>query len=390
MKAPYSVADARRLAARRLPRILYDFIDGGSGDEVTLRANRQAFRDLTLRPRGAVDPGTPSLATTVLGQEVDFPVLISPCGGVSLVHPDGQVGVARAASDLRTICAASVLCGSDLALVAATEPGRHWLQLFPLGGREASERLVDFGRQAGFGALVLTIDSIISGRKERDIRNGGVRPGGVSLSKVDLRTLLWFGPKVVGRPAWVWRFLRAGLPVGHPVLSRLGAGGTAMSYDDAVGRWLAEPLTWADIQRIRDDWRGPIVVKGVLTAEDARRARDCGADAVVVSNHGGRQLDGAAATIAVLPEVVSAVGAEVEVLLDGGVRRGTDVVRALALGARAVMVGRPYLWGLALDGRAGVAHVLGLLRDEMVAALRLLGVSGVKDLDRSVLDLPKE
>lgn len=307
-----------------------------------------------------------------------------------MVHPDGQVGVARAASALRTICAASVLCGSDLTPVAGVEPGWHWLQIFQLGGRAASERLVAFAAEAGYGALVVTIDSIISGRKERDIRNGGVRPGGVSLSKIDLGTLLWFGPKVIGRPGWLWRFLRAGLPVGHPVLAQLRSEGGPMSYDDAVGRWLAEPVTWADIQAIRGRWTGRLVVKGVMTAEDAVRARDCGADAVVVSNHGGRQLDGAMAAIDVLPEVAAAVGTDVEVLLDGGVRRGTDVVRALALGARAVLVGRPYLWGLALGGQAGVEQVLGLLRDELTAALQLLGLPGVKDIDRSILSLPKE
>jgi isopentenyl diphosphate isomerase/L-lactate dehydrogenase-like FMN-dependent dehydrogenase len=302
------------------------------------------------------------------------------------VHPDGTAGALRAAAAAGTIGAVSTLSGDLLEDVvpAGNAPG-HWFQLYKLGGTDGAKVLVDRAAAAGYRALVVTVDSPIVGYKERDVRNGGVRPGGVSISKVDLETVLAMAPKVIGKPRWLLRFLRSGLPLGHPNLDRLTATGDPVPIETAMARWRTEPLVWNDFAWLRERWPGPIVVKGVLSAADARRCVDVGADAILVSNHGGRQLDGVPATIDALPDVVDAADGQAEVLLDSGVRRGTDVVAALALGAKAVLIGRPYLYGLAEWGEAGVSLVLELLRAEIERALVLLGCPAVTDLDRSWL-----
>jgi isopentenyl diphosphate isomerase/L-lactate dehydrogenase-like FMN-dependent dehydrogenase len=333
----------------------------------------------------------PDLRTTVVGTPVEFPVLCAPCGFVRVVHPDGEIAVAREAAAAGTVSIVSTAAGTSLEDVAegsregrpAGDANRLWFQLYFMNGRTGAEILVERAERAGYGALVVTIDSAIVGNRERDTRNGVVLP-----LRVDVRMATHFAPQVLARPAWLGRFVRDGMPLDFPNALLLGPGGTPLPKDEAPKAVLSRPPTWADIGWIRERWPGPLVVKGLVTGDDARRAVDAGADAVVVSNHGGRQLDGAPATLRALPEVVAAVGGDAEVLVDGGVRRGADVVKAIALGARAVLVGRAYLYGLAARGGAGVADVLRILRTDMDRTLRLLGCPSVKDLDRSWIEVP--
>lgn len=385
-----TVAEARRRAKKVLPPILFDFIDGGSGDEVTLHENERAFRDVVFKPHVGVHVGDPDLSTTVLGQHISLPVMAAPCGGVSMVHPDGQAGVLRAMEARGSIASVSTMCGNDLASLGASgaggRAGGHWFQLYKVGGRRGAEQLIDLAERAGYQALVVAVDTPVIGRKDRDLRHGGIRPGGVSISKIDLPTIALYAPKVISRPAWLLRFARSGFPVGQPSLINLSdESGRTLSLDDAYARWRTDPAVWADLEWIRERWTGPLVVKGVLGGDDARTATGLGADAVVISNHGGRQLDGAPATIAVLPEVVAAVPAGTEVYLDGGVRRGADVARAVALGARAVFVGRPYLFALACGGRAGVEQLLDVFHAELTNSMQLLGCPSITELDATFL-----
>jgi isopentenyl diphosphate isomerase/L-lactate dehydrogenase-like FMN-dependent dehydrogenase len=348
-----------------------------------MRANEAAFRAVTLRPRAGVAIAAPDLSTTVLGAKVTLPIMTAPCGGVAMVHPDGQRGVCDAATVVGTLATVSTLCGNDLDVPQPGPPGpHHWFQLYKVGGRSGAEILVDRARRAGYGALVVAVDTPVIGRKDRDLRHGGVKPGGATLTKIDLRSVLEFAPKVVGHPRWLARFARAGFPMGHPGLRHVvDDAGRPIPVDDALAQMRAEPAVWEDLTWIRDLWNGPLVVKGVMDADDASRAVDLGADAVVVSNHGGRQLDRSPATLRVLPAVVAAVGERVEVYLDGGVRRGVDAAIAVALGARAVFVGRPYLYGLAVGGASGVESVLRTLEAELVNSMVLMGYDRLADLD---------
>ncbi len=378
-----NVADARRRARRVLPRVVFDYVDGGADDEVTLAANEAAFKELAFCPRAAVDAGEPSLATAVLGTPVALPVLLAPCGLVRLLHPDAAAGAARAAAAAGTISVLSTVAGVPMEEVAAASAGPKWFQLYASGGREEAAELMDRASAAGFEALVVTVDTPALGNRERDLRNGVTPP-----LRLDAHTAVALGPQVLARPRWALRMATDGVSMLHrpppPQAGRRGlsAAGSGLGAAGAVAM-LASPFTWSDVTWMRGRWSGPLVVKGVLSAADARQAVEAGADAVIVSNHGGRQLDGAPATIAVLPEVVDAVGSQAEVLVDGGVRRGSDVVKAVSLGAQAVLVGRPYLYGLAVGGGRGVEEVLAVLRRELARTLRLLGCPSVADLDPS-------
>ncbi len=375
-----SIEDVRAVARRRVPRMVFDYVDSGARAELTMRANRVAFDDVFFNPRMAALATDPDLSTTVLGTSVTMPLLLSPCGGLRAVHPHGEAGAARAAQQAGTIFTLSSASGMSIEHVATHAPGPRWFQLYFLGGRAGAERLVERAASAGYGALVVTVDTIVPGVRERDVRNGMT-----SGPYVNARNIVQFAPHVAVRPRWLWNFVRDGFSVDIANAAALGPGGAPMSATDASMGMFAEPPTWDDIVWIRNAWRGPLVVKGVLTADDARRAVDLGADGVVVSNHGGRQLDSAPATLSVLPEVVAAVGAQAEVLLDSGVRRGSDVIKAVALGARAVMIGRAYVYGLAAGGEQGVGDVLTLLRDEVRTEMKLLGCESVAKLDRSWL-----
>lgn len=376
-----SVADLRRLARRRLPRMVFDYIDGGAEDERTLRANEAAFAELTWRPRSAVVHPQVDLRTTVLGHELALPVILAPVGSSRMFWPRGEAEAAAAAGEAGTVYTLSTLSGTRMEEVREASTGPCWYQLYLCGGREVALKAIDRARACGYSALVVTIDTPVAGMRERDVRNGSPQ-----LIARRFPDVLPFLPQVLARPGWLLGFWRDGLPMSFPnILLPEGP----MPYADIGAQLAAAAVSWRDLEWIREAWGGPIVVKGVHTSDDARKAVDAGADAVVVSNHGGRQLDGVAATLHVLPEVLEEVGDEVEVLLDGGVRRGADVAKAVALGAKAVLVGRAYAYGLGAAGREGVAKALEILRTELERTLKLLGCPSVAELDESYLGEPR-
>ena len=377
-----NIADLRRLAQRRLPRLAFDYIDGGADDEITLRENSRAFETVTFRPRSAVATKGADLRTTVLGTPLDLPFLLAPVGSSRLFYPRGEIVAAKAAGAAGTAYILSTLSGCRLEEVKAATSGPAWYQVYLVGGRDIATAGIKRAQAAGFSALVVTIDTAVAGQRERDVRNGVKE-----LVSGSLWEKLPFVGQVLARPRWLAGFLADGGLMHFPNVM-LPEG--PMGYAD-VGAALAQSVvTWPDLRWIRDLWKGPIIVKGVHTSEDARQAIAAGADALVVSNHGGRQLDGVPGTLRVLPEVLEAVNGRVEVLIDGGIRRGGDVAKALCLGARAVLVGRAYAYGLAAAGGDGVARAIEILRTELVRTLKLLGCESVAELDRSYVNVPND
>jgi 4-hydroxymandelate oxidase len=345
-----TVDDLEAIARERLPQMVFDYFAGGAADEWTLAENRRAFQRWILRPRVLVDVTEVDLATTVLGQPVPFPIILAPTAFQRMAHPDGEMATARAAASLDALMVLSTISTTSLEDVAET--GVHgWFQLYVMTDRDFTADLVKRAHVAGYRALVLTVDTPILSRRLRDERNRFALPPGIEMAN-----------------------LRARLP---------DAEGSAL-FSFFMDRH--DPgLTWDDVAWLRSLSPLPVLLKGIVTAEDAALAVDAGVDGIVVSNHGGRQLDWAPATLDALPEVVEASEGRVEVFMDGGIRRGSDVLKALALGARAVLVGRPYLWGLAAGGEPGVRRVLEILRDEMALAMALAGRRSVADIDRSLV-----
>ena len=376
-----NIADLRRVARSQLPQVVFDYVDGGADGEVTLRENTRAFEEVTFRPRNAVGVKNRDLRATVLGTQLPMPLLLAPIGFSRLIYPRGEVCAARAAGKAGVGFTLTTISGSSLEDVAAATPGPKWYQLYLVGGREAAEAALARAQKAGFTVLAITIDTGTFGFRERDIRNGaGTLVGNELLPKVR------FLPQVLSHPGWLAGFMSGGGMLVLPNVIVPGRGPLPLSETQAS---LARSVvTWSDLQWIRKAWPGPIVVKGVLTGEDARRALDEGAAGVVVSNHGGRQLDGVAATLRALPEVVKAMNGRAEVLMDGGIRRGSDIVKAICLGARAVLIGRAYAYGLGAAGEAGVTRALEILRADLQRALALLGVESIADLDRPLVDVP--
>src|SRR5216110_2734193 len=378
-----NIEDLRRAAKRRLPRVVFDYIDGGAEDESTLRANCRAFEAVTLRPRCAVATPMCDPRTTVLGTEVTMPLILAPVGSCRLMFPRGEEAAARAAGQAGIICALSTLSGCRLEDVATASGGPVWYQLYLVGGRDCAMAGIDRARNAGFSALIVTIDTPVAGFRERDLRNGAKE-----LLSGNLGAMLPFVNQILVRPRWLAAFLADGGLMRFENVVVPGKG--PMLYADVTAALEQSVVTWEDLKWIRQAWNRPIVIKGIHTAEDARRAVDIGADALVVSNHGGRQLDGVAPTLCGLPEVVSAVGDRIEVLLDGGIRRGSDIVKALCLGARAVMVGRAYAYGVGAAGTAGVARAIDILRTDLIRTLKLLGCPSLGELDRTYVDVPAD
>jgi 4-hydroxymandelate oxidase len=340
-----SIQDYEDHAAASLPQMVFDYFRGGAGDEWTLRENHRAFSNWELRPRVLVDVGERSMATTVLGRELRLPVLIAPTAFQRMAHPDGEVASARAAAAEGTIMTLSSIASSTIEEVAQAAPGApQWFQLYVYRDRGVTKELVERAVAAGYSGLVLTVDTPVLGLRDRDTRNQFRLPEGVELAN----------------------------------LASLGAGTKLPSIEGSgLFEWviqLQDPsVTWADIEWLRSVSSLPLILKGVMTAEDAQLATEHGLDALIVSNHGGRQLDGTRATVSALPEVVDAVDGRLEVLVDGGIRRGSDILKALALGARAVLIGRPVLWGLAAGGEQGVRAVLDMLRRELDVAMAIAG-----------------
>jgi isopentenyl diphosphate isomerase/L-lactate dehydrogenase-like FMN-dependent dehydrogenase len=376
-----NIEDLRRVAKCRLPRVVFDYIDGGAEDEWTLRANRRAFEEVMFRPRCGVATPSCDLRVSVVGTHLSMPLILAPVGSSRLMFPRGEEAAARAAGAGGIAYVLSTLSGCRLEDVAAATEAPLWYQLYLVGGRDCALSALERAKAAGFSVLVVTIDTAVAGMRERDLRNGvkellSGKPG----------SMLPFVSQLLTKPRWLTAFVADGGLMKFPNVVIPGNG--PMSYADVTAALEHSVVTWNDLNWIRQTWSGSIVIKGIHTEEDARRAVDAGANALVVSNHGGRQLDGVAPTLRVLPEVVASVGDRIEVLLDGGIRRGSDIVKALCLGARAVMVGRAYAYGLGAAGGAGVARAIEILRNDLIRTLKLLGCASVAELKRSYVDVP--
>lgn len=358
--SPVNVREFEAVARERMSPAAFDYYCGGSGDEQTLSENERAFRRITVWPKVLVDVSEITTATTILGENVSMPVLIAPTAFAKLAHPDGELAVARAAGKAGTLMTVSTLASMTMEDVAAAASGPLWFQLYVYRDRAVTAELIARAEAAGYRAIVLTVDTPVLGHRERDTRNRFTLPDGVSVRNLETcRTV------VEGAARW---------PDGS-------------SFGAYIHNLFDVSLAWPTVEWLRSVTRLPVIVKGVLRSDDARRAVDAGASAIVVSNHGGRQLDGAPATIRALPPIVAAVDGEIEVLLDGGIRRGVDVLKAIALGARAVLIGRPCLWGLAADGEAGVSSVLNLFGTELRLAMALAGLPSVSAISADAVTI---
>jgi len=374
-----SIEDLRLAAQRRLPRAVFDFIDGGAHDELTLRANRRDFERLTLLPRVLTDVSRRDLGTTLLGERIALPLVVAPTGLAGLLARKGELQVARAAQAAGIPYCLSQMAACSIEEMRQTLVERFWFQHYPLRDRGINASLLQRAAAAGCNVLVVTVDTKAQGPRERDIRNGFTVPPRVT----------WRNALDVARR---WHWLRD-VALGPRVTFANLAGSLVGSSDIiSIARFAQEQydfsVDWSHIDWCRKQWRGPLAIKGIVTPDDARLAVDHGADAIIVSNHGGRQLDGAPSSVSALPLVVDAVEGRAEIILDGGVRRGTDIIKALALGARACMAGRAFLYGLAADGQRGVAQALSLLRNELDVGLALLGRASAGELDESALAAP--
>ena len=377
--APASVRDYRELARRRLPRQLFDYIDGGAYEEATMAANVADLRRIRLRQRVLRDVSERKLGTTVLGDELSLPVVLAPVGLAGMFAQRAEVQAARAAAGIGVpFCESTVaICGIEEVAAATDRP--FWYQLYVMRDRAYAEDLMHRAQAAGCSVLVLTVDLAVVGARYRDVRNG--MASSLSTAKKLLR-----GLDFALHPAWVRDVAVGGKPLTFGNLEKAVPGAsTPGAFREWVDSQFDPSVTWDDLAWVRENWAGKLVLKGILDPQDAREAVTRGADAVVVSNHGGRQLDDVPSTITALPAIVDAVGDRAEVLVDGGIRSGLDVVKALALGARACLIGRPWAYAVAARGEKGVTHVLRILRSEMEVALGLTGVTDVRGLDRSAL-----
>jgi L-lactate dehydrogenase (cytochrome) len=378
-----NIEDLRRRAERRLPRAVFDYLDGGAEFETSLRENNRAFESVKFRPRNATAVPQCDLRARVLGAELTFPAILAPIGYSRLIHPGGEVAASRGAGAAGTAYILSTIAGHKLEDVRAASKGPVWYQLYLLGGRPAAEAALERAWKAGFSALFVTIDTGTAGMRERDIRNGtGQLMGGNWIGMIPYLSQFF------SRPGWVVSYLLDGGL--HKLPNVVIPGHGPMALIDVAAALAESVVTWQDFRWLRGVWPGPIVAKGVLTGDDARRAIDAGAAGVVVSNHGGRQLDGVSATLRVLPEIVKAVNGQVEVLMDGGVRRGGDIIKAICMGARAVLVGRAYAYGLATAGEPGVNRAIAILRADLERTMKLLGCASIGELNQSYIDVPRD
>jgi len=375
-----TVADAEYWARRRLPKALVQGLEVGPPGP-TFGRNLAAFEEIRLTPRAGVFNARRDLRTTVLGHEISMPTMIAPTGNIRVIHPDGEPGVARAAGAAGIIHCVSTLTGYPIETITAAATGPVFFQVYFVGGRDNVEANIDRAQRAGCQALVITIDSAA-----RPLARYGVWERAYLPAAKDVRSALRFLPQLARRPVWTRDFLRDGMNIDAAMVK--GPDGRPLTIPQAASLLPVEVPVWEDLAWIGEQWRGPIIVKGVLTAEDARRAVDSGASAIVVSNHGGHMLPSSPPTMRVLPEIVDAAGDQVEILLDSGIRRGEDVVKAVSLGARAVLIGRGYLWAHAAAGQAGVRRILEVFRHGIDATLALLGCASVADLNPSFTDAP--
>jgi len=377
---PITVEDYHRRARRSVPDMVWAYIDYGADDMQTLAANRSAYARHMLRSKVLVGNEAIDIAVTVAGQRLSLPVLLAPTGLVGLSHWRGEVGAAQAAEQAGTLSILSTASSYSFEEVAAATEQDHFVQLYPwtdpsTGRHDLTKSFIERARNAGYRAMFVTVDAPTSGNRESERKRGMGRPPTIT----PLRAL-----NAATRPAWTVGFLRHQRISARNILDAGGARAAMRSIGTQI-QMMRPDLVWDDFAWVRAHWDGPLFIKGVLDADDAARAVDLGATGVVVSNHGGRQLDGAVATLDALPAIAARVGDRAEVLLDGGIRRGSDIVKALCLGATAVCIGRPYLYGMAAAGPAGVRHVIEILRQEMTRTMTLMGVGSVKELERSWL-----
>ena len=380
VKAP-TVDDVRLLARKRLPKMAFDFIDGGADAEITLRANVADLARVTLQPRSLVDVSAPSLTTTVAGETLPVPLLLGPCGLMRLAGGDGELSAVRAAGKAGLIYTISTASSWSIEEIAAEASGPLWFQLYMWRNRDIVTTLVRRAKEAGCTALVVTVDVPINGKRARDHRNGMSIPPTVTVRNV---------ASVVRHPSWFLGLMQ-GPAIGFRNLQGIAEGSSAMSHQEYVNTELANlRASWEDVAWLRGVWDGPLFIKGITTVDDAVSSHKAGADGVFVSNHGGRQLDGVPSSISALPRIADAVGDRLDIILDSGIRHGSDVVKALAVGATAAAIGRSWAWGLAAAGERGVEYVANLYRQEITETLQLLGVADVTALNRSHVEFPAE
>ena len=373
-----SIEDLRILGKKRVPRMFYDYVDSGAWTGSTYAANEEDFKRIKLRQRVAVDMTNRTLATTMIGQPVAMPVAIAPTGIIGMQHADGEILTARAAAKAGIPYTLSTMSVCSIEDVARNSDAPFWFQLYVMKDRDFIGKLIDRAKAAGCSALVLTLDLQIIGQRHKDIKNGLTTP-----PKPTVANIL----NLLTKPSWCLGMLGTkrrsfGNVVGH-------APGTENMR--SISMWIADQfdpqLNWDDIKWIKDRWGGKLILKGILDPEDAERALETGADAMIVSNHGGRQLDGALSSIAALPSIVKTVGDRMEVFMDGGVRSGQDVIKALAYGARAVFIGRAFLYGIQALGGEGVTLALDIIRKELDTTMALCGLRDIRDVDRNIIDM---
>jgi L-lactate dehydrogenase (cytochrome) len=373
-----SVEDLRRIARRRLPGGVFDYIDGGAEDERTLAANTEAFAKVSFRPRVLRGVAEVDVASTLLGQPVPYPLVLAPTGFTRIADPAGELAVARAAERAGLPYTLSTLSTRSIEEVRDASRGRLWFQVYAWRDRGLVKDMIRRAAAANYEALVLTVDTAVLGRRERDVRRGFSLPPTIGPATV---------VDGVRHPGWTWAFVRSEpIRFANVVGRDVGDGASPVTLSEYINTQFDPALAWDDIDWLRSVWDGPIAVKGIQTVEDARLAAERGVEAVVLSNHGGRQLDGAPAPFELVAPVADAVGGRVEIICDGGVRRGSDIVKALAAGANAAMAGRAYLYGLGAGGETGVDRVLDWFRADVVRTMTLLGASSVGELDRSLIE----
>jgi len=376
MKVITCVEDLRRVAQRRVPRMFYDYADSGSWTESTYRANEADFGDFNFRQRVAVNMHPRSVATKMIGEDVSMPVALAPTGMTGMQHADGEILAARAAEKFGVPFTLSTMSICSIEDVAANTTKPFWFQLYVLRDREFVGRLIERAKQAKCSALMLTLDLQILGQRHKDLINGLSAP-----PKPTLANML----NLLTKPYWCWNMLHTGRREFRNIVGHVKGIEDMTSLSEWTSRQFDPTLSWADVEWVKKKWGGKLILKGILDAEDARIAADSGADALIVSNHGGRQLDGAPSSIRALPAIADAVGSRIEVWMDGGVRTGQDVLKAVALGARGTLIGRAFLYGLGAYGEAGVTTALELIRNELDLSMAFCGRTRIQDVDRSIL-----
>ena len=370
------VEDLRRVAKKRVPRMFYDYADSGSWTESTYRANEADFRDIELRQRVGVNMHPRSLATKMIGEDVSMPVALAPTGMTGMQHADGEILAARAAEKFGVPFTLSTMSICSIEDIAANTKRPFWFQLYVLRDREFIERLIERAKQAKCSALMLTLDLQVLAQRHKDLINGLSAP-----PKPTLANLL----NLFTKPYWCWNMLHTGRREFRNIVGHVKGVEDMTSLSDWTTRQFDPTLSWKDVEWVKKRWGGKLILKGIMDAEDARIAADSGADALIVSNHGGRQLDGAPSSIRALPAIADAVGSRIEVWMDGGIRSGQDVLKAVALGAKGTFIGRAFLYGLGAYGEAGVTKALELIRNELDLSMALCGRTRIQDVDRSIL-----